>query len=344
MYYGLDCNGKKVFIDDSSKEESYRCTCCGGMLRRKASGEIRAHHFAHIKNECDKWYHENKGEWHRSMQAQFDPKNCEVRIENEKGEFHIADVFIEGEERNTVIEFQHSPISTQEFNERNIFYSWAGCKKDSRGLSRSNKVVWVFDLKSKRLFIDLREEKDKPPTYSSINSLILSNEMCREWYLLEEYKREEERERRRNDIIKNKDDYSVTDYCFITPSDAKTQFYREPRTSMYVDIIWMNSKKIFDRIRPNIKVFFDVSQRRYVMWDDDNGFGVKTCRKLFSEYSEGTKGCEETLAEFLVLVSAQELEPSEQQWWSQSYSLRRNPKYLRGVCFNYNDFFDMFRL
>ena len=55
------------------------------------------------------------------MQEYFPREACEVRfVDDETGEIHIADAFLEGS--NTVLEFQHSPISEQEFLSRTIFH------------------------------------------------------------------------------------------------------------------------------------------------------------------------------------------------------------------------------
>ena len=68
--------------------------------------------------------------WHALWQKQFPKKNREVVLELE-GEKHRADVMACG----YVIEFQHSPISAEEFGERNNFY-----------LKYGKKVVWIFDF------------------------------------------------------------------------------------------------------------------------------------------------------------------------------------------------------
>ncbi len=49
---------------------------------------------------------------------------------------YIADVFLK--ENNTVIEFQNSPISTEDFFNRTMFHIFAG-----------RKIVWVFDETNK---------------------------------------------------------------------------------------------------------------------------------------------------------------------------------------------------
>ena len=104
-------------------------------------------------------------EWHRQWQEQFPVENrevpmslkmtgldyfhaqniydfeyddlTEVSYEEESKQLkitHRADVCING----YVIEFQHSPLSYKEFNERNWFYNRCGYK-----------VIWIFDMSEK---------------------------------------------------------------------------------------------------------------------------------------------------------------------------------------------------
>jgi competence CoiA-like predicted nuclease len=58
-------------------------------------------------------------EWHKNWQKAFPIECNEVYLEN-NGEVHRADVLIE--KRKVVIEFQHSPMSGEEFEKRNAFY------------------------------------------------------------------------------------------------------------------------------------------------------------------------------------------------------------------------------
>ena len=70
-------------------------------------------------------------EWHLAWQNQFPTEQQEVIVEREN-EIHRADVLV----GKTVVEFQHSKMSPEEFNERNSFYSKHGYK-----------LVWLFDLR-----------------------------------------------------------------------------------------------------------------------------------------------------------------------------------------------------
>ena len=80
----------------------------------------------------DGWSHD-MSEWHRAWQEKF-PEECREVVVEKNGVKHRADVLI----NNTVIEFQHSPITNEEILERNNFY-----------LSCGYPVVWVFDATDK---------------------------------------------------------------------------------------------------------------------------------------------------------------------------------------------------
>jgi len=70
------------------------------------------------------------------MQGYFPKESCEVRfVDDETGEVHIADVFIK--EANTVLEFQHSPISEDEFMSRTAFH-----------IKNGRRIAWFFDESS----------------------------------------------------------------------------------------------------------------------------------------------------------------------------------------------------
>ena len=77
---------------------------------------------------CDDWDHD-MSEWHFSWQEKF-PEECREVVVEYNGVKHRADILI----NNTVIEFQHSPITAEEIKRRNDFYIACGYN-----------VVWVFD-------------------------------------------------------------------------------------------------------------------------------------------------------------------------------------------------------
>ena len=129
MKFALNSNGSRVFAQIAEKNQKYFCPVCGHhvILRR---GEIKEAHFAHESTVCrDNWNYD-MSEWHYWMQSRFPAEQREV-VTKHKGEIHRADIRC----GNCVIEFQHSPISAEEIDERNSFYRAAGCN-----------VAWVFDL------------------------------------------------------------------------------------------------------------------------------------------------------------------------------------------------------
>lgn len=66
------------------------------------------------------------------------------------GELHIADVYLE--QSKTVIEFQHSPITAEEFRSRTLFHA-----------NNGRRIVWVFDERGKDPALEfgrLRQEDD----------------------------------------------------------------------------------------------------------------------------------------------------------------------------------------
>ena len=161
-----------MFIDEvlenkESLEKKYVCPICKNDMIIK-NGKIVTPHFAHkSRKKCDT-FSQDMSEWHKDWQNVFPKENQEYVLrlnltteqylwaaeengflENIPDEYysmddndpieivHRADVCISG----YVIEFQHSPISCEEFNERNWFYR--SCEK---------KVIWIFDFTEKTMF------------------------------------------------------------------------------------------------------------------------------------------------------------------------------------------------
>ena len=134
MFIAFNESGERVEIQDATKNNKYFCPVCGESLTIRAADSLAVKmHFAHKRGtQCDDWKHD-MSEWHYNWQQCF-PKECrEVVVEN-NGEKHRADILIS----NTVIEFQHSPITGEEINRRNQFYTSCG-----------HSVVWVFDATNK---------------------------------------------------------------------------------------------------------------------------------------------------------------------------------------------------
>ncbi|MGB4661755.1 MAG: competence protein CoiA family protein [Mobilitalea sp.] len=132
MYIAIDQDNNRVYIDDAILGRDYFCPACTERLSMRC-GEKRHHYFAHFPGSIcmDSWDGQyDMSDWHRDWQNLFPTKNQEVLVQ--LGEIkHRADVLI----GKTIIEFQHSPMSTETFNKRNAFYHDLGYK-----------VVWVFDL------------------------------------------------------------------------------------------------------------------------------------------------------------------------------------------------------
>lgn len=128
--YALDENGKTVHISETHNKNNYYCLSCNEKLILK-KGEINAHHFAHIAgSQCSDNWNYDMSEWHEEWQNRFPKENREVVLAS-NGEKHRADVLID----NTVIEFQHSSLSSHEFERRNDFY-----------LSLGYNIIWIFDV------------------------------------------------------------------------------------------------------------------------------------------------------------------------------------------------------
>jgi competence CoiA-like predicted nuclease len=125
----------KFAIVDGKKTEAHKglhglCPVCKNPVIAKC-GEIKAHHWAHESTQnCDPWW-ENKGEWHRKWQDEFDNDWQEIIVE-ENGEKHIADIKTPD---GLVIEFQHSPISKEEQQKREKFYK---------------NMIWVVDCSNSK--------------------------------------------------------------------------------------------------------------------------------------------------------------------------------------------------
>ena len=130
MFVALDEFGNRIYATETtSKGIKYFCPICKGEVRLRV-GSLNTPHFAHISRlDCADDFISDMSEWHREWQMLFPERNREVVITYEN-EIHRADVLCYG----TVIEFQHSPISEDEFWRRNDFYTSAGYK-----------VVWIFE-------------------------------------------------------------------------------------------------------------------------------------------------------------------------------------------------------
>lgn len=131
MFFGQLETGERVSAIAANKSNQYFCPGCGARLVLK-QGQIYAWHFAHENGtECESFTENKMTKWHIWHQEEF-PEDCrEVRLEDpEYGRTWIADVKC----GSLIIEFQHSPIDMETFENRSSFYSQFG------------RLVWVFDF------------------------------------------------------------------------------------------------------------------------------------------------------------------------------------------------------
>lgn len=139
--YARDPDGAKILATRGA--EGY-CPACADKLVAKC-GELVVHHWSHFaRPDCDDWY-EPETEWHHGWKRHFQPDQVEVVIGP-----HRADVLADG----TVIEFQHSPISTTEIREREDFY-----------VAEVGAMVWVFDAQPYRSRVDIRRRPNREATF-----------------------------------------------------------------------------------------------------------------------------------------------------------------------------------
>lgn len=149
MFAAVDDNNilvdvDEILVDDVSiferVDKKYFCPICKNEVIIK-KGSVRVPHFAHKSlTDCD-IFGNDMTEWHRAWQKRFKLKYREIVLEwkeeispfnlFKKGDKHRADILY----KDYVIEFQNSPISSDEFDMRNIFYKGLGYK-----------VVWIFNL------------------------------------------------------------------------------------------------------------------------------------------------------------------------------------------------------
>ena len=137
MFSAINRDGETIYAEDCAPGVVCFCKACGEELRLR-KGKINRPHFAHKSNsDCSYDDRDNKTEWHIRMQDYFTREMREyLFVDEQTGEKHIADVYIP--EKETVIEFQHSPISEEEFLKRTMFH-----------ISNNRRIVWIFDETAK---------------------------------------------------------------------------------------------------------------------------------------------------------------------------------------------------
>ena len=119
----------------------YFCPECGEPVFLR-EGNVNAAHFAHEKDTtCDGGFlgqYHPMTEWHKAWQKCFPEEYREFYLKDEKtGQSHRADIKI----GQTVIEFQHSPISNNNFRKRSFFW-----------IENGYRVIWLFDFRNKTLW------------------------------------------------------------------------------------------------------------------------------------------------------------------------------------------------
>ena len=173
MFTALTKDNNRISIEEAVPGEDYLCTVCGKkIVVKSANSENIRTHFAHKRNSLclDDWKHDMSN-WHFEWQSKFPIDSREIVVEKD-GVFHRADVLING----TVIEFQHSPISSEEFEARNSFYKECGYR-----------VVWLFDVAGKMKMDDCFDLvwKRKTTLFSSMKTPI--DALYVQHYLPEKY-------------------------------------------------------------------------------------------------------------------------------------------------------------
>lgn len=150
------------------------CPNCGKTVRSYC-GNQTVHHWKHIQlKECDDWY-ERETAWHRNWKNHFDIKYQEViRFDQETNEKHVADIY--NSEKDVVLEFQHSSLTTYEIQARELFY---------------DRMIWVIDLISfiKNLEFINRKSKIQTALRKMRNSLS-KNFMVPEDFIMNESQNE----------------------------------------------------------------------------------------------------------------------------------------------------------
>lgn len=136
MIYAVKENGERI---KATKGENAFCTCCGEKLIPKC-GEINIWHWSHSnKSNCQ--YSGKMTDWHIAWQDRFEEKHREVRV-NTKDGYKIADIKLDS---GIVIEFQNSPINSEEIRKREEVY---------------NDMIWVlnYDGKSENLMFNSKKQ------------------------------------------------------------------------------------------------------------------------------------------------------------------------------------------
>jgi len=127
MYIAIErVTGKRYEASPEVKKLVLECPMCKCGVQAK-TGDIKAHHFAHLYKDCGYFNYKGMSKWHTEWQNLFNVDQREVRMQK-NGKTHIADIC---NSNGIVIEFQHSSISLENKQSRDEFY---------------DKLIWVVDV------------------------------------------------------------------------------------------------------------------------------------------------------------------------------------------------------
>ncbi|MCX2574942.1 competence protein CoiA [Pedobacter sandarakinus] len=112
---------------EAAKGQRATCIGCGQPVIAKC-GNVKIHHWAHVKSAtCDSWW-ENETTWHREWKGFFPAEYREINFFDETmREYHRADIF---NAAGVTIEFQNSHLNHEELIARERFYP---------------KLIWVVN-------------------------------------------------------------------------------------------------------------------------------------------------------------------------------------------------------
>ena len=127
MLYGIDENGKKVRALNTGDRS--KCPITGNILIAKC-GAIKINHWAYKSIDDKPINYKGETEWHLDWNSYFNIDITEIVHTDKNGVKHIADI----DTGDTVVEFQHSPLSSFELLQRELYYTEIG-----------RNFIWVLD-------------------------------------------------------------------------------------------------------------------------------------------------------------------------------------------------------
>ena len=139
MRYALNSNKDRIEV--SSSGEIAFCPVCNSKVRGR-KGDVNPHHWAHINlKNCDSWY-EPITEWHLWWQNQF-PKINREAIVDKADKKHRADILLQKDNKEIVIEVQNSSIPISQIQKREAFYQNLIWILNGESLANSSRLVRV---------------------------------------------------------------------------------------------------------------------------------------------------------------------------------------------------------